>query len=329
MVLRPIGRLRQATGRIAAGDMSTRLRVHSADEVGELMESWNAMTEDLGRAREELESWGRTLQQRVDDKTHELERAHQRMLVVEKMASLGKLAAVVAHEINNPLAGIRTYAGLLRRRRRGETSAGGLKGDGETDRILQTIEEESGRCGDIVRNLLLFSRTPGRRFAPEDIAPLVERCAFLIRHQAEIKGVRLTVNLPHPLPRVPCDASQIQQMVLALAMNAIEATPAGGSVTLSAVPEEAGGVVVRVADTGCGIPEEHRARIFEPFYTTKKEGSGVGLGLAIVYGIVTRHGGRIDLESTPGSGTTFTIHLPLQPQAPAAPEREPALEEAP
>jgi two-component system NtrC family sensor kinase len=263
------------------------------------------------------------------------------------MASLGKLAAVVAHEINNPLAGIRTYARLLRRRMAagGGAIAGGAAGGGaapagadDPDRILRFVEEEAGRCGDIVRNLLLFSRTPGARFAEESIAPLVERCAFLLRHQAELKSVRLEVDLPPDLPRVVCDASQIQQMILALAMNALEATPADGKVTLSAraaqaaapeppglapaagPPQPGGGVVLEVRDTGCGIPPEHRARIFEPFFTTKKEGSGVGLGLAVVYGIVERHHGRIDVESTPGAGTLFTVHLPL---------RQPAGEETP
>jgi two-component system NtrC family sensor kinase len=328
-VLKPVRRLTRATTRVAAGDLASRVRVSSADEVGELVESWNAMTEELGRARGQLEDWGRTLQKRVEEKTRELEKAHQRMLLVEKMASLGKLAAVVAHEINNPLTGIRTYARLLRRRLSGgpdQEAAAPARGEGETDRVLKFVEEEAGRCGDIVRNLLLFSRTPGARFSDEDLGPLIERCAFLLRHQAELKGVGLRVALSPDLPRIACDASQVQQAILALAMNALEATPAEGTVTISAGPGADGGAVVRVSDTGCGIRPEDRDRIFEPFFTTKKEGSGVGLGLAVVYGIVTRHNGRIEVDSTPGSGTIFTVHLPRH-QPPAAREQRPDSQE--
>jgi len=323
LVLKPVRRLTRATTRVAAGDLASRVRVSSADEVGELIESWNAMTGELGRARGELEAWSRTLQERVEEKTRQLESAHQRMLLVEKMASLGKLAAVVAHEINNPLAGIRTYARLLRRRMAGGPArdAAPGRGDGETARILQFVEEEAGRCGDIVRNLLLFSRTPGARFSDEDLAPLIERCVFLLRHQAELKGVGLRVDLSPALPRVACDASQVQQAILALSMNALEATPTEGTVTIAACPDDSGGAVVQVSDTGCGIRPEDRDRIFEPFFTTKKEGSGVGLGLAVVYGIVTRHHGRIEVESSPGSGTVFTLSLPRH-QPPAAREQQ-------
>jgi two-component system NtrC family sensor kinase len=221
--------------------------------------------------------------------------------VVEKMASLGKLAAVVAHELNNPLAGIRTYARLLRRQRGGAAD--------ETGRILEVMESEAARCGDIVRNLLVFGRSSGGPFTPEDVPAILERCRLLLRHQAELLGLVLEVQAPSDLPRVVCDGAQIQQMVLALAMNACEATPAGGQVTLAARAGEEGGVVIEVRDTGTGIPEEHRARIFEPFFTTKPAGKGVGLGLSVVYGIVHRHGGTLDVRRNPGGGTVFSVAL--------------------
>jgi two-component system NtrC family sensor kinase len=259
----------------------------------------------------------------VEEKTQELENAHQRMILVEKMASLGKLAAVVAHEINNPLAGIRTYVRLLRKRWAKSVAAGqpgtAAAESGGTARdpsqVLELVESEAERCGEIVRNLLLFSRTPGVRFAETEIGPLVERCALLVRHQAELKEVVLTAEVAPGLPQIQCDASQIQQMLLALAMNAIEATASGGSVTLAAAgaPEGTAEVLLTVADTGTGIAAEDQGRIFEPFFTTKEEGSGagVGLGLAVVYGIVRRHHGRIEVESEIGRGTQFKIHLPL------------------
>jgi two-component system NtrC family sensor kinase len=283
------------------------------------------MSADLQRAREDLEGLNRTLEDRVEEKTRQLEQTHRQMVVVEKMASLGKLAAVVAHEINNPLAGIRTYARLLRRQFAGGAAAPPTPEQAaETDRILQMVDGEAGRCGDIVRNLLAFSRQAGARLAEEDLAPIVERCRMLLKHQAEMLGVTLETRVAPGLPRIVCDGAQVQQVILALAMNALEATPADGRVTIEAGPD-GDGAKLAVADTGAGIPKEHLDRIFEPFFTTKEAGKGVGLGLAVVYGIVTGHHGRIDVASEPGRGTTFTIHLPARPPETAAGGSAPAL----
>jgi two-component system NtrC family sensor kinase len=322
MVLRPVKRLRLAMERAGEGDLSARVPVRSRDEMGGLALSWNEMTEDLLLARQELEGLNRTLEQRVEEKTRELEHTHRQMVVVEKMASLGKLAAVVAHEINNPLAGIKTYARLLRRQFAAGTAAATPEQAAETDRVLQMVDSEAGRCGDIVRNLLAFSRQAGARFAEEDLSAVLERCRMLLKHQAEMNGVTLEVRPAEGLPKVVCDAGQVQQVVLALAMNALEATPSEGRVTVEAVPD-GDGVRLVVADTGWGIPKEHLERIFEPFFTTKESGKGVGLGLAVVYGIVQRHGGTIDVSSEPGRGTTFTVRLPARP-----PEAPPAGDEA-
>jgi two-component system NtrC family sensor kinase len=310
-VLRPVKRLRTAMERAGEGDLSARVPVRTLDEMGQLGRSWNQMTEDLQRARGELEGLNRTLEQRVEEKTEQLEETHRQMVVVEKMASLGKLAAVVAHEINNPLAGIRTYARLLRRQLAPGAASPTPEQAAETDRVLQMVDAEAGRCGDIVRNLLAFSRQAGARFAEEDLPPIVERCRMLLRHQAEMLDVTLETRAAPDLPRVVCDAAQVQQAILALAMNALEATPARGRVSIEAL-RDGEGVRLAVADTGSGIPKEHLDRIFEPFFTTKEAGKGVGLGLAVVYGIVNGHHGRIDVRSEPGRGTTFTVHLPAR-----------------
>jgi two-component system NtrC family sensor kinase len=321
MVLRPVGRLTAAAPLLAAGDYSMRVPADSTDELGDLARAWNEMAAEIGTAHGKLADWSRTLEERVRDKTAEIEQTHQHVLRVEKMASLGKLAAVMAHELNNPLAGIATYAKLLRRRLEPrEISESAPVPDAanvtDTARILRLVEDEAMRCGDIVRNLLLFSRTPGARFAEEALAPVVERCALLVRHSFQLHNVELRLDVPAEL-RLECDASQVHQMLLALVMNALEGTPADGLVTVSArLDADAGRVSLRVEDTGRGIPPELLDKIFEPFFTTKEQGAGVGLGLAVVYGIVERHHGTIDVSSTPGAGTVFRIGLPLrQPKA--------------
>jgi two-component system NtrC family sensor kinase len=297
MVLRPVKSITDASRKVGAGDLSLRAPVTSSDEIGEMTESWNRMVDEISRGRQEREEWNKTLERRVEE-----------MMLVEKMASLGKLAAVVAHEINNPLAGIQTYAKLLRRR----AGSGSPPWDGDSTRALELVEGEAARCGEIVRNLLLFSRTPGARFAQESLAPLIGRCVLLLRHKAELLGIEIRVGVAADLPPVTCDASQVQQVVLALAMNAIEAMARGGVLTIRATGR-GDHVVLEVQDTGTGIPKEHLPHIFEPFFTTKEEGKGVGLGLAVVYGIVQRHGGRVRVASTPGEGTTFTVELPIEP----------------
>jgi two-component system NtrC family sensor kinase len=226
------------------------------------------------------------------------------------MASVGKMAAVVAHEINNPLAGILTYAKLLRK----WMDAGTLDKSklDEAKQCLDLIVGESRRCGDIVKNLLVFSRAAPMNIESTDINAVVDQCVRLVRHQLEMAGIEERLELGEDLPIVQCDPAQIEQVLLALVMNAIDAMPRGGTLWLRTGMNSAGDEMqIVVRDDGMGIPPEFLPNIFEPFQTTKEKGHGVGLGLAVSRGIIERHHGWIDVQSELGKGTTFTIGLPL------------------
>jgi two-component system NtrC family sensor kinase len=313
----PIKALKSGTERLSQGDLGYQLEVQSHDEVGDLAQSFNTMSLQLRSANEEIVAWARTLEDRVDQKSRELRRAHDHMLHVEKMASIGKMAAVVAHEINNPLSGILTYAKLLRKwLERGETE--GAK-HGEALQCLELIAGESRRCGDLVKNLLTFSRTAPMNVETTDLNAVMDRSVRLVQHQLEMNGIQLQLDLANDLPRVQCDPAQIEQVVLALVMNSIDAMPRGGNLWLrTRMNEPRDEVEIQVRDDGIGIPADILPQLFEPFLTTKESGHGVGLGLAISRGIIERHNGHIEVQSEAGKGTTFTITLPLETGSPVA-----------
>jgi len=310
VVGKPIKALEAGTEHLTQGELGYQIPVRSQDEVGQLAQSFNNMSLQLRAANEEIVAWAKTLEERVEKKTLELKRAHDHVLHVEKMASIGKMAAVVAHEINNPLSGILTYAKLLRKwLDRGET-----EGDKRQEALqcLELIAGESRRCGDLVKNLLTFSRTAPMNVESTDINGVIDRCVRLVQHQLELTGIQLQQDLATDLPRVQCDAAQIEQVLLALIMNAIDAMPRGGNLwlrTRQSALEEA--LEIEVRDDGVGIPAEILPQIFEPFLTTKETGHGVGLGLAISRSIMERHNGRIEVQSEAGKGTTFILTLPL------------------
>ena len=307
----PIKALKHGTESLARGDLGYQIAVRSQDEVGDLADSFNGMSLQLRAANEEIVAWAKTLEDRVEQKTKELRRAHDQVLHVEKMASIGKMAAVVAHEINNPLSGILTYAKLLRKWvERGQAEREKRE---EAVQCLDLIAGESRRCGDLVKNLLSFSRTATMNVESIDINAVLDRSMRLVQHQLELAGIQLQLDLADDIPRVQCDAAQIEQVLLALVMNAIDAMPRGGNLWLRTRRNEARAEVeIQVRDDGMGIPPEILSQIFEPFLTTKDSGHGVGLGLAISRGIIERHNGRIEVQSEVGRGTTFTITLPLE-----------------
>src|SRR5580765_1590128 len=314
VVGRPVKALERGTERLAAGDLGYQIEVRSRDEIGELACSFNEMSNQLKSEHNENVAWTRTLEQRVEQKTRELKRAHEHALHTEKMASIGKMAAVLAHEINNPLSGILTYAKLVRKwtdRQEMPRDDGGRARRQEISESLDLIASESRRCGDLVKNLLTFSRTTPINLQPANLNQVVDRSLRLVQHQLDLAGIQVQAQLDPDLPPVVCDAAQIEQVILALVMNALDAMPQGGNLWIvTSFSHEPDHVRIVVRDDGAGIPPEILPRIFEPFLTTKETGRGVGLGLAISHSILERHHGSIAVESDVGRGTTFTVTLP-------------------
>jgi len=315
VVYRPIRGLINGTHRVADGDLTYRLPVNSADELGDLAISFNKMTTELASANREITEWARTLEDRVDKKTRELERAHTSLVRSEKMASLGKLAATVAHEVNNPLFGILTYARLCIKDlgQEGMPAAAAHK----MSERLKLIERESRRCGDIIRNLLTFARQAPQRREPNNLNELVDRALALVHHQLDLQGIELEKNLAPDLPPISCDAGQFQQVVLVLFVNAAEAMGNGGTLAVSTHFDAANDqAVIDVRDTGPGIPDDMIHQIFDPFFTTKDDKLRTGLGLAVARSIIEQHAGSITVTSQAGQGAHFTVTLPRQSVAP-------------
>ncbi len=318
VVDRPIKALTAGTGRLAGGELGYQIQFSSADELGDLALSFNDMSRQLLEARDEVTAWARTLEARVEQKSRELKRAHEAVVQSEKMASIGKMAAVVAHEINNPLSGILTYSKLIRRWLAQQPPT--TRRD-EMLRSLELIESESRRCGEIVKNLLTFARTTPMNLEWADINKVVDQVVRLVAHQLELNAIQLHRDLAEP-PAIHCDPAQIEQLLLALVINAVEAMPRGGNLWLrSSVSPARDSIQLEVRDDGVGISQEFLPHVFEPFRSTKEGGSSAGLGLAVSRSIVERHHGRIDVVSQVGRGTTFTVVLPVgESMAAAAPE---------
>ncbi len=307
----PINALKRGTEHLSQGELGYQIEAQSTDEVGDLARSFNSMSLQLHRANEEILNWTKTLEDRVEQKTTELKHAYEHLLHVERMASIGKMAAVVAHEVNNPLSGILTYAKLLRK----WVSSGQAEDEKrkETIECLELIAAESRRCGDLIRNLLSLSRTAPMNVQMTNLHEVIDRCLLLVRHQLELSGVELQLTLAPNLPLAPCDPAQIEQVLLALIMNAIDAMPRGGTLWIETrLTHAEKEIEIKVRDDGIGIAPDVLPHIFEPFLTTKESGHGVGLGLAIARGIMERHKGDIAVMSELGKGTTFTLSLPVQ-----------------
>ena len=235
--------------------------------------------------------------------------AHRAVARAEKLAAVGRLAAGVVHEINNPLATIAACAESLEKRI--QEGAFSDSPDAEDLReYLGLIRDEAFRCKTITNGLLDFSRLRAGQRVPVDMTEVIKATARLVTHQQRGDNIQIVVEAAAGLPSVSGDVGQLQQAVVALATNAIDAMPEGGTLTLRTIRSDSR-VLVQVKDTGSGIPLENLNKIFDPFFTTKDLGRGTGLGLAVCYGILSDHGGRLDVRSSVETGTTFTITLPV------------------
>ncbi|MDH4258922.1 MAG: ATP-binding protein [Gammaproteobacteria bacterium] len=311
----PLRDLETGARRLSSGNLEQPIPVRSEDEFGELAASFNSMTAALRNSQQELREWGRTLEEKVEKRTRELRIAEAEATRGEKLASVGLLAAGIAHELNNPLTGILTFSHLIRAK----------MPDGSPDaEDLDLVIRETKRCAAIIKRLLDFARekTPEKKFC--DLNQIVEDTVRIIDQPAHLRDIEITMDLDRDLPPAWVDADLIKQVIMNMLVNAQHAIQEEGSITIrsrrfpEAMSPQPGAkpvpmVELSIIDTGCGIPEQNLKRIFDPFFTSKELGKGTGLGLSVSHGIVSAHGGLIKVESVVGEGSTFRVYLPVDP----------------
>ena len=307
LVNRPVRNLLEHTQMLSRGELDGLVSSLANDELGELADSFNAMTLNLRKAREEQEGWGRNLEQLVQQRTQELTQMQAQLIRSEKLASLGQLVAGIAHEINNPLTGILVYSSLIEK---DDTLNKTLKND------IQTVIRETKRCAGIVKGLLEFARCSTPQMGLCSVNEISDRALALIEHQILFQDIRVIRQYAEELPPLLLDPDQFEQVLINIFLNAGQAMLGEGILkVVSGVDRELDAVFMKISDNGCGIDPANLARIFDPFFSTK-ENRGTGLGLSVSYGIIEKHGGTIDVHSEVGAGTTFTIILPQPPAAP-------------
>jgi two-component system NtrC family sensor kinase len=290
-IMSPVRQLIKASREVSEGSLNPHIGTISKDEIGVLQVTFKDMVAAMGRRRAASQS---------------------KLFQSERQASVGRLAAGVAHEINNPLTGVLTYTHLLLRRK-------DIAEDVRAD--LRAIAESTERVRKIVKGLLDFSRQTELDPEPADLNRVVRSSISMMENQALVKGVNIKLNPAENLPLVTLDRTQIQSVLINMILNSLDATEPGGNIdirtanAISAGDKGRRGVEIVITDTGCGIPQDHLSKLFDPFFTTKEVGQGTGLGLAVSYGIIQRHGGNIMVQSEVDKGTTFTIWLPIDEQA--------------
>jgi two-component system, NtrC family, sensor kinase len=311
----PLRKLVEGIRAVSIMHLDKPVEIDSSEELGELAADFDAMRVQLNDAISKLNEFTQVLETKVEERTEQLEVAHQKLLRTDRLASLGQLSASVAHEINNPLSGVLNLSMLMQRM---------VKEEGippqrleEFKKYLAQVVNETSRVGRIVQDLLAFSRrSKPHQHADTNLNGVVTSTVSLISHKLKLMNVVIDLFLDEKAPLVTCDVSQMQQVLINLIMNGAEAAQGkpGGRVAVSTSASLArDSLILEVSDNGDGIRPENIPKLYTPFFTTKGEGKGVGLGLAVVYGIVQAHGGDIELHSTLGEGTAFRVTIPVEP----------------
>jgi two-component system, NtrC family, sensor kinase len=285
------------SGRRMYCDLETYpVRTNENGEIVRVIEIWRDITEQLSS--------------RWETRLRELRTDLEKLVQEDRLISLGKLAASCAHEINNPIQGLLTFCNLMQSMlTKGKPTPQDL---GEFNHYLGLMSGELERCGRIVSGLLSFARESRMEASELELKEVIQSVLSLTRHKMELQDIALVLDCAEEPVLIRGDVNQLQQCLLNLIFNAIEAMPHGGDLKVTLKPDDAAKEArIIIEDSGCGIPEKYVDKIFDPFFTTKEEGEGTGLGLSIVYGIVKHHNGRIEVHSREGEGTSFSLHFPL------------------
>jgi len=307
----PLNDLVKASVAVANGNKNTRLEIkpNQLDDMRMVSQAFNDMLDNLQSATEELQNWSQQLEYKVQKKSEELGAAQNELIHIERIASLGKLSSSVAHEINNPLSGILIYTKLIYKQLSNPDLYASKK-----DSILKhlkLIENETKRCGEIVKGLLDFSRKEQEDFESKHLHKILQETYDLMIHPIKIANISFLTDFTAKSDLVSCSPNQIKQACVAILVNASEAVLENGEIVISTNNPDGDTIKIEISDNGIGISGDDIPHIFEPFFSTKHDTSGIGLGLAIVHGIVKSHNGKIEVKSELGKGTTISITLPL------------------
>ena len=307
----PLNALIRASEAVAKGDKSTRLEIKPGQLSDMRMVSYafNGMLDNLQTANNELQNWSQQLEYKVQKKSEELGQAQNELINIERIASLGKLSLSVAHEINNPLSGILIYTKLIYKQLTNQ-DLDPVKKENML-KHLKLIENETKRCGDIVKGLLDFSRKDQNGFEPRHLHEILHETFELMSHPMKVANISFLADFKAKADLINCSPNQIKQICIAILVNASEAVGENGEVLFRTLNTDENHIRIEITDNGVGIAEQDISHIFEPFFSTKQKESGIGLGLAIVHGIVQSHKGKTDVKSVVGKETTISITLPL------------------
>jgi two-component system NtrC family sensor kinase len=307
----PLYSIIHASEAVSKGDTSIRLEIkpNLLDDLSKVSMAFNNMLDNIDSAATELQNWSQQLEYKVQRKTEELSEAQNELIHVERIASLGKLSSSVAHEINNPLSGILVYTKLIYKQLNNADFSHQKKES--ILKHLKLIETETKRCGDIVKGLLDFSRKDQDDFEVASLHPLLEATYALMTHSIKIADISFLTDFRAKSDQIFCSPNQIKQACVAILVNASEAIEEHGEIIIRTTNPDEDSIRLDISDNGLGIAPEDMSHIFEPFFSTKRDASGIGLGLAIVHGIIENHKGKITVDSEIGKGTTISIIFPL------------------